>query len=292
MKRRAFLTTTSTLSITGTQVWGAINRGKTLEKTHRKDDWYGERKKKETEYVIEYEYFPNPVVKSSNNETVVQPKFENDDSIFSAFDREETKITVSISEYKEKEEATYRGSVIGLHTVFKNTKQNNYDELVSELLPDNVENELLAVLRFVQQTEYKEDYNSTNKFGYTRYPIETLVDGVGDCKDTTILFTALANTLGVTTGYASFIGHIAPIIRKNVIPEELLPIPEATITINNTDYFIVETTAPNEIGYTVKDKNELLFTYTNKITTFNIEKTPTHIKQGFEKMKKVNNKNI
>jgi hypothetical protein len=268
-----------------------INKDNSLEKIQRNKDWYGNRKQKQDKYILSYDYFPNPVVKTSNDETVVRPKFKDDnDRFFNLFDRKETTITIPISEYEKKEqENTYRGSIIGLHNVFNNVVHNsNYTELVSALVPNNVENDLLAVLRFVQQTEYREDYNSTNKFGYVRYPVETLVDGVGDCKDTTVLFTALTNALGVATGYASFIGHVAPLIPKHMIPDELLPNPKATVPINNTDYFIVETTAPNEIGHTVKDKNDLIFTYTDEITTFNIENIPTHIKQGIEKMRSKN----
>jgi len=33
-------------------------------------------------------------------------------------------------------------------------------------------------------------------FEYPRYPVETLVDGVGDCEDTAILYTSLVRTLG------------------------------------------------------------------------------------------------
>jgi len=33
-------------------------------------------------------------------------------------------------------------------------------------------------------------------FEYPRYPIETLVDGIGDCEDTAILYTSLVRTLG------------------------------------------------------------------------------------------------
>lgn len=50
------------------------------------------------------------------------------------------------------------------------------------------------VLSFVQNTYYDSDLNTTGQEEYPRYPVETLVDGTGDCEDTSILFASLIQT--------------------------------------------------------------------------------------------------
>jgi hypothetical protein len=47
------------------------------------------------------------------------------------------------------------------------------------------------VLSFVQNTAYETDINTTGYEEYPRYPIETIVEGTGDCEDASILFASL-----------------------------------------------------------------------------------------------------
>ncbi len=49
---------------------------------------------------------------------------------------------------------------------------------------------------FVQSLEYTSDSVTTGFDEYPRYPVETLVDGGGDCEDTAILTAALIKALG------------------------------------------------------------------------------------------------
>jgi len=51
------------------------------------------------------------------------------------------------------------------------------------------------VLSFVQSLKYSND-SITGFDEYPRYPIETLVDGGGDCEDTAILFVSILRELG------------------------------------------------------------------------------------------------
>jgi len=50
------------------------------------------------------------------------------------------------------------------------------------------------VLSFVQNLEYLSDQKTKGMTEYPRYPVETLVDGGGDCEDTAILFVSLIQT--------------------------------------------------------------------------------------------------
>ncbi|MEM2205334.1 MAG: hypothetical protein QXF20_04785 [Candidatus Hadarchaeales archaeon] len=52
------------------------------------------------------------------------------------------------------------------------------------------------VLSFVQGWPYTSDDVTTGYDEYPRYPIETIVDGGGDCEDTSILFASLVKALG------------------------------------------------------------------------------------------------
>lgn len=47
------------------------------------------------------------------------------------------------------------------------------------------------VLSFVQNIPYGTDENTTGYTDYPRYPVETLVDNVGDCKDHSTLYASL-----------------------------------------------------------------------------------------------------
>ncbi|UCF10601.1 MAG: PKD domain-containing protein [Candidatus Bipolaricaulota bacterium] len=86
----------------------------------------------------------------------------------------------------------------------------NYDEFVLDPLDDEVLEELTGwihdrmggalyptlecAFNFVQAAvDYAYDRSG---FEYPRYPLESLVDGVGDCEDTAILYASLVRTLG------------------------------------------------------------------------------------------------
>ncbi len=53
------------------------------------------------------------------------------------------------------------------------------------------------ILSFVQNIPYGTDENTTGTANYPRYPVETLVDGIGDCKDHSTLFVSLMESPAV-----------------------------------------------------------------------------------------------
>jgi hypothetical protein len=55
------------------------------------------------------------------------------------------------------------------------------------------------VLAFVQSWPYTSDEVTSGYDEYPRYPIETIVDGGGDCEDTAILFSSLVRGMGYGT---------------------------------------------------------------------------------------------
>ena len=52
------------------------------------------------------------------------------------------------------------------------------------------------VLSFVQSMPYTSDKVTTGYDDYPRYPVETIVDGGGDCEDTSILFSSIVREMG------------------------------------------------------------------------------------------------
>lgn len=70
---------------------------------------------------------------------------------------------------------------------------------------DNVYN----VVAFVQSLAYISDLQSTGEKEYVRFPIETLVDGGGDCEDTSVLMAAILHEMGYGVVLLSLPNHIA-----------------------------------------------------------------------------------
>jgi Predicted periplasmic protein len=67
----------------------------------------------------------------------------------------------------------------------------------------------MNVIAFVQSLPYTSDNVTTGYDEYPRYPIETLIDGGGDCEDTSILAAALLTELGYGTILISPPNHMA-----------------------------------------------------------------------------------
>ena len=98
------------------------------------------------------------------------------------------------------------------------------------------------VLSFVQSLPYTLDTVSTGYDEFRRYAIETLIDGGGDCEDTTILVAAILRGLGEKTVLICTPGHIAIGVSGNFSG--------ASVPYNGTEYYYCETTGT---GWTVGD---------------------------------------
>ncbi len=69
--------------------------------------------------------------------------------------------------------------------------------------------EVNFVLAFVQSIPYKTDNESTAYQVYPRFPVETLVDNVGDCKSHSVLFATLMLDMDFGTIYINPPDHLA-----------------------------------------------------------------------------------
>lgn len=98
------------------------------------------------------------------------------------------------------------------------------------------------VLSFVQSLPYTLDDVTTGYDEFRRYAIETLIEGGGDCEDTTILVGAILRGLGEKTALIFTPGHIALGVSGNFSG--------ASVTDNGVTYYYCETTGT---GWTVGD---------------------------------------
>ena len=95
----------------------------------------------------------------------------------------------------------------------------------------------LNVIAFVQAMPYTSDNVTTGYDEYPRYPIETLVDGGGDCEDSSILAAALLSEMGYSVILIELPGHMALGIKGD---ESLSG---TYYEYNGSRYYYVETTA-------------------------------------------------
>ena len=108
-----------------------------------------------------------------------------------------------------------------------------FDEIALEEGYDE-EQEVNLLITFVQSLPYATDDISTSFDEYPRYPLETLVDGGGDCEDTSILASALLDAMGYGVVLIDLPGHVAVGVAAEAY---------GTYWVHEgTKYFYVETT--------------------------------------------------
>ena len=96
---------------------------------------------------------------------------------------------------------------------------------------------VLNVIAFVQSMPYTSDSVTTGYDEYPRYPIETLIDGGGDCEDSSILAAALLSEMGYGTVLFVLPGHMALGVKGSDT------IPGTYLEYNGSRYYYVETTS-------------------------------------------------
>jgi hypothetical protein len=89
------------------------------------------------------------------------------------------------------------------------------------------------VVDFVQSLEYQSEQGE-----YPKYPVETLMDGGGDCEDTAILLAAILDKLTVNCVLLSPPGHMAVGVAIDGLPAK-------HYAYNGRKYYYVETTGRN-----------------------------------------------
>lgn len=70
------------------------------------------------------------------------------------------------------------------------------------------------VITFVQSLKYVHDSDSKGEEDYVRFPLETLVDGVGDCEDMVILAASILYEMGYGVVLVSLPDHLALAVKS------------------------------------------------------------------------------
>ena len=107
---------------------------------------------------------------------------------------------------------------------------------------------ILIALTFVQSLPYAFDSDSKGEDEYVRYPVETLVDGCGDCEDKVALLAALLHEMDVDFVLLVLSDHMAVGVHCDEVnvPRYML--------FEGKRYYFLETTLPNwGIGDIPKD---------------------------------------
>jgi len=114
------------------------------------------------------------------------------------------------------------------------------------------------ILNFIHLLKYISDGN----IEHIKYPLETIIEGGGDCEDTSLLFVSLAKIIDLDVFLLQIPGHIMAVVNGNFYGYYLI--------YNNKKYYTVETTDKHtkigNIYIHTKEINKLI----NKI---HIEKT-------------------
>ena len=123
---------------------------------------------------------------------------------------------------------------------YLSTIAEKFDEIALEEGYDEGET-VNIVIAFVQSLPYTPDDISTSLDEYPRYPLETLVDSGGDCEDTSILTSALLDTMDYGVVLIDLPGHMAVGVDADASGSYWLH--------EGTRYYFVETTGEGwEIG--------------------------------------------
>lgn len=126
------------------------------------------------------------------------------------------------NEYKNSNIDKRTPSVANEMKSFVNSDESIIKDLSNELdrLSSGFESveKLNFILRFVHEVvDYELDSKTKNKEEFWRYPLETLVDGEGDCEDSSVLFASITDSLGFDTALLLYLiddedkqlGHLA-----------------------------------------------------------------------------------
>lgn len=140
------------------------------------------------------------------------------------------------------------------------------------------------VAAFVQSIPYSTDFESKGEESYARFPVETLIDGTGDCEDKTILMAAILHELGSDFVLIMFDDHVAVGVNCDGVEAK------EAYRHEGKSYFYIETTADNwDIGAIpeqYKDKDAQIIPVATEpmfiVDSVNFESDPTSV---FEKAK-------
>ena len=99
------------------------------------------------------------------------------------------------------------------------------------------------VVSFIQSLQYVTDMKSKGEKEYVRFPVETVVDGIGDCEDFSILMAAILDEMGYSVVLLELPDHLAVAVASDDF------VTGTYYPYNGKKYYYLETTNPGwDIG--------------------------------------------
>lgn len=133
----------------------------------------------------------------------------------------------------------------------------------------NEKDRISLALTFVQSLPYAYDADSKGVDEYVRYPIETLVDGCGDCEDKVALLTALLYEMDIDFILLVLPEHMAIGVHCDEVEAERY------LQFQGKKYYYMETTMPNwQIGQIPEDYHKA------KMEAIPLDDTPSLLFKG------------
>jgi hypothetical protein len=114
---------------------------------------------------------------------------------------------------------------------------SDYDRATIRNLAESF-NSLDSVINFVQSFRYVADIDSKGEEDYVRFPVETMVDGEGDCEDLAILAAAILHEMGYKVLLVLLPDHLALAVDCNDT------IDGTYYNYQGTNYYYLEVTHP------------------------------------------------
>jgi len=169
--------------------------------------------------------------------------------------------------------------------------KSNFSEYMGEVITKDIDinKETIPAIEeiksIVQRITWKPDLESLGSYEYVRTPQHTVVTGVGDCKDTTVLLNSIIEShLNIDTSLIFSIGHVQTGLRiDNINIDEYYNTEDLdTYTVDGRTYTVIESTAPKNIG--IMDYEANVIYEKGKYHILNGSETMEHISDGVLRM--------
>lgn len=168
-----------------------------------------------------------------------------------------------------------------------NTLQDDdlIQDITDQMLPPvSIDKYLNAFTMITRREEYRKEYKDSSRLVYTRHPIETVIEGRGDCVDKSLLLYSVLANLDYDVGYALLPNHLSVIVQRDAIESEIYEgaIKDNWISVNGVDYGYIEVVNTNKINDPLGDDTKLgdiyfVDTISDGFELKNIKSIPNHI---------------
>lgn len=159
------------------------------------------------------------------------------------------------------------------HTAFEAARKNPYVQMVGQALYEMADSkggdtEALAfnlARTFSQSFPYNHDHETHDQYHYPNYAEETLVEGVGDCEDKSVLLAGMLEQepFNYDTALIFPPKHVAVGVAAEDIPVNIAPedVTNAGVSVGDKRYVYVESTDVHPAGKSTRDLNEIRAVY-------------------------------